>query len=628
VIGETRSGSSFRGLTHYLLHGTREQPKTPEWVELRNLLTADPERAWVDMDATATQNSRVRGPVFHIMVSPAPGDELTREDWRAVTDRILGDLGLGEHQVLVALHGDTGLPHLHLAVNRVHPETLRAWGTWRSKTRLEAILRKVEREWGLRVVPGRLAETDRAPEGRATPPLTPGEQAQLHHRATEPQVLAWRRELRGAFEEAGSWTDLAARLQVNGVHLVARGRGLVLSDGESFVKLSRLDRAYSRARLEARFGQPFADWRKEVGQFQEAARLYPRYAARALHDRRAGAALRTLQRTGRSLGWRPLLRLHGPLPPAASSAALAARRRARVLEGEHANDWDVFARRHLRPALVRAASWAEAESRLALYGAWLAPEGGRSRGLVVTDGRHATPIAGLDPRCRTERLEERLGPWSEWARSRRALLAAARRYHRVETSGDAAAVRWRRLTDLIEASERRLSEYDRLRDEYRRAEGRLRGLLRRQVGGSESAVQELLRAVRSAPVERVDGVVTSAGRWRPRLRRSRSGTREVVLEAARAYRTLVERVGRAAPPARSAARRLDRLRRQARLRNPHRLRQEQRQILLAAVRPLLGSGLRSLLARAAPGLGTALTVARLLGRLHRDLSRDEDRSRG
>jgi hypothetical protein len=626
VIGETRSGSSFRGLTHYLLHGSGENRKSPEWLELRNLARDDPDRAWRDMERVASQNGRVKEPVFHIVLSPAPGDELTRQDWLALADRVLSDLGLEEHQALVVLHTDTDHPHLHLAVNRVHPMTLRAWATWKSKTRLEGSLRRIEREWGLRVVPGRLAGADRSSRETAAPPLTSGEQAQLHHRASEPQVLTWRRELREAFEEATSWTDLAARLQVNGVHLVARGRGMVLTDGESYVKLSRLDRAWSRPRLEARFGQGFAEWRKEMRHFQLSARLYPRYAARAPHHRRAGAALRTLRRTGKKLGWRALRRLHGPWAPAVASAALAARRRGHLLDQGEQRSWNLFARRHLRPALGRARSWAEVESRLALYGAWLAPADGRPDRLVVTDGHHASPLEDLGAGSRLESLEGRFGSWREWERERRGLLAAARRLHRAEERGDPGD-RSRRLTGLIRASERRVSDYERLRDEFRRAEGRLRTLLRHETGRTDTEVLDMLTALRSTPPDQVDRFLLSQRTWQRRLGH-RSEGRSRVLDAARAYVRLSARVARAFPPARSAARRLDRLRHQAMLRSPHRLRQRQREILLAAARPLLGAGLGSLLARAAPGLGPALAVSRLLVRLHRGLSRDEDRSRG
>jgi hypothetical protein len=633
VIGEIGSGGSFRGLGHYLLHGSAgTHPKTPEWVELRNLASVDPDRAYLELEATASQNPRVRKPVLHVVLSPAPGDELGREQWRELADRVLGELGLSEHQALVVLHTDTGHPHLHLAVNRVHPRTLRAWGTWRSKTRLEGVLRKVEREWGLRVVPGRLAGAERSVEA-AAPALTRGERAQLHHRAEEPQVLVWRRELREAFEGARSWTELAGRLQVNGVHLVARGRGMVLSDGEVYVKLSRLDRAWSRGRLEERFGQGFAEWRREMKQFQAAAEIYPRYAARGPEHPRARASLRALRRTGESLGWRSLYRLAGPLSPAVAGVALAARRRKVALERVDRRDaveWEGFARGYLAPALGRARSWAEAESRLALYGAWLAPAGDRSSGLVVTDGPHTLPVGRLGAASGVERLEERFGFWETWQRARRKLLAAARRVEGSPSRFEREGRRWRRLVGLIRASERRIEGYEVLHEEYRRAERRLRERLSqgRRGGRRRSAeVQATLRAIRSASPGQVESVLASAGRPRGWRLGGRSRPEKDLVELAGRYRDLAGRLARAAPPARSAGRRLDRLRRQARLTNPHRLREERRHLLVEAARPLLASGVRSLVARAAPGVGPALKVLRILRRLQRDRSRGEDRSR-
>jgi len=128
VIGEVRSGSSFQGLVHYLLHGSAAAHlKEPAWVELRNLAGDDLERMAAEMRATASQNARVRQPVYHLVLSPAPEDRLERGEWREIAERVLGELRLEEHQEMLALHTDTGLPHLHLAVNRVHPDTLRAW---------------------------------------------------------------------------------------------------------------------------------------------------------------------------------------------------------------------------------------------------------------------------------------------------------------------------------------------------------------------------------------------------------------------------------------------------------------------------------------------------------------------
>jgi hypothetical protein len=324
--------------------------KEPAWVELRNLAGEDPERAAAEMRATASQNPRVRQPVYHLVLSPAPEDRLERRDWRELAERVLGELGLAEHQAVLALHTDTGLPHLHLAVNRVHPETLRAWDRWQDRPRIEKVLRGIEREWGLRRVPGRLAEVERGEVApRKGPGLTPGQRAQVRHRATEPQVVVWRRELRPDFEAARSWSDLAVRLQVNGVHLQARGRGLVVTGGEVYVKASSLGREYSRGRLEERFGQGFAEWRETRERFRAAAETYARYAHRSPGNLRARAALRGLRSAGESLGWRAASQLVGPLAPAVRAAAVAASRAQ--ARGSSREAWEGLLAERVVPAL-------------------------------------------------------------------------------------------------------------------------------------------------------------------------------------------------------------------------------------------------------------------------------------
>jgi len=651
MIGEVRSGSSFRGLTHYLLHGSAAtHPKVPAWVELRNLVDQDPEAAHLEMSATAAQNPRVREPVFHLVLSPAPEDRLGPEDWLAVADRILGDLGLEEHQALLALHVDTGLPHLHLAINRVHPHSLTAWDRWRSKTRVEAVLRQIEQEWSLRVVPGRLAGQERlGAEHPLPPPLSPGEQALLHHQASEPQVLRWRRALAPHFEAARSWTDLAARLHANGVRVEARGRGLVVTDGAVHVKASRIGRAYSRARLEERFGA-FAGWRKELERFDAAAGLYPRLTARSPVQPRARATARALRQSGARLGWRALSRLRGPLAPAVATLALGARRWGRVAgapDREDARTWELLVRRQLRPAIERASSWAEAEGRLRLYGAWIGAERPSGR-LLVTDGVRATPLEDLwegtqgDPVA--ESLTRRLGPWSAWERSRAALVAAAGRYTRAAEevrSPAGQADRWRRLGRVIRAAEERVERVERLGAELRAAEARVRALVdgerrgRRTLGRPGGALgaragqetEDLLARLRATPREQIPALLSSRLRG-GRLRGARVAPE--LMDAARRVRELSDQLRRRAAPARSARRRLPQLRRRARLLNPRQQRERAGAALVQAARPLVGIGLGSLLGRAAPGLGAAVRVVRLVGRASRRVARgrDADRDRG
>src|SRR5699024_3189956 len=56
-----------------------------------------------------------------------PQDGPTEEQMRKVAEGYLGHMGLEEHQALVVAHNDTAHPHVHIAVNRVHPERGKAW---------------------------------------------------------------------------------------------------------------------------------------------------------------------------------------------------------------------------------------------------------------------------------------------------------------------------------------------------------------------------------------------------------------------------------------------------------------------------------------------------------------------
>jgi hypothetical protein len=81
------------------------------------------------------------------------------------------------------------------------------------------------------------------------------------------------------------------------------------------------------------------------------------------------------------------------------------------------------------------------------------------------------------------------------------------------------------------------------------------------------------------------------------------------------------RVARSAPEARSAERRLADLRLRAQLLNPGSARVRVESGLRRAAQRALGIGLRSLLSRAAPGLGSALAVVRMVWSLGRQLER-------
>ena len=124
-------------------------------------------RAAAVMRATAALNVRCERPAYHVTVWFAPEDRPSeRAVWWAAY-RTLRDLGLQDHQSLVVRHTDADRAHVHLLVNRVHPETGRAWDRWGDARRLRATLEAQERVLGVRPT-GRNA----VPPGTAPPGAT------------------------------------------------------------------------------------------------------------------------------------------------------------------------------------------------------------------------------------------------------------------------------------------------------------------------------------------------------------------------------------------------------------------------------------------------------------------------
>ncbi len=262
MIGSRPSlGSGFRGLQQYLLHGRNgASPERSVWTSTRNL-PGEPEQSAGIMRATANESHRVEKPVYHLSVSMAPGEELGREELERVADRLLEDLGLEGHQVLLAEHADGVQQHIHLMVNRVHPETGRAWSAWRDYERIEGSLRGQERELGLRLVPGRHAPV-------------PGLERSIGTRLGVGGFTEEARELAGdAFRTAKSWQELHASLSGRGLTLQPSrsGRGLVVTDGRRYAAASKVAREASRWKLEAKLG-PYQGPSRDLGRIREIAR--------------------------------------------------------------------------------------------------------------------------------------------------------------------------------------------------------------------------------------------------------------------------------------------------------------------------------------------------------------------
>jgi hypothetical protein len=255
MIAVSSKGQSFRALAVYLATGrTGQEHDRVEWSSGRNLPTNDPEVAAKLMRATAKQNHRIQKPVYHLTLSFDPNDPVDRARMEQIADRVLMRLGLTDHQTVIVSHRDKDHPHMHIMINRVHPETSRVWDMSHDYRKIQEILRATEREFGLREVPGRLAQVpDRDAPDR--PDFTQGE---LRQRQRGESVFIERvRAHAQEFREATSWDGLEARLVRHGLSIVRKGQGIVITDGTYEAKASRIARDLSFCGLERRYGVPY-----------------------------------------------------------------------------------------------------------------------------------------------------------------------------------------------------------------------------------------------------------------------------------------------------------------------------------------------------------------------------------
>ena len=160
MIAVSSSSRSFAALGKYLVVGSDKVDEgRVAWTSARNLPTDDPELAAKIMRATASQNVRVSQPVYHLALSFAPRDVVDRSAMERVADRVLEELKLKEHQAIIVAHADRAHPHMHILINRVHPETGRVWDRWQDQPVIQRVLREEEARLGLRTVEASLDTT-------------------------------------------------------------------------------------------------------------------------------------------------------------------------------------------------------------------------------------------------------------------------------------------------------------------------------------------------------------------------------------------------------------------------------------------------------------------------------------
>jgi hypothetical protein len=110
--------------------------------------------AAAEMKGVESLNPRCNDAVCHYELAWPPGERPSRAEWVDSALYTLNQLGFEEHQYVLVAHDDKKHFHIHVMVNRVHPETYKAHTQYRDWITLDGAARHLEAKYGWSHTPG------------------------------------------------------------------------------------------------------------------------------------------------------------------------------------------------------------------------------------------------------------------------------------------------------------------------------------------------------------------------------------------------------------------------------------------------------------------------------------------
>lgn len=227
----------------------------------RNFLASRHESQRLEMIALATESIHSRMPVSHYVFSWKVHEQPTAAQVDELVDIFLRELGLEDCQVVYGLHWNTENYHVHIAVNRMHPVTLRVIDP-NNGFDIEAahkVVALVEHRqgWVSEVNARYRVDEEGQVELRPRKNVLKPKQAALDVECATGEKSAQRVAQERGHEiiaTAKNWEELHANLAAVGLRFERKGSGAIIFVGDVAVKASSVDRAFSLGKLQKRLG--------------------------------------------------------------------------------------------------------------------------------------------------------------------------------------------------------------------------------------------------------------------------------------------------------------------------------------------------------------------------------------
>lgn len=126
---------NFENIIDYATATIDKTTNVEKCIAIRTHGIIDLATAGNEMNAVAARNSRCKDPAFHFILSWPEHEHPDPDSIFDAAEHAIHNLGLTEHQYILAIHGNTDNTHCHIAVNRIHPKSYKSHHIeWAKKT--------------------------------------------------------------------------------------------------------------------------------------------------------------------------------------------------------------------------------------------------------------------------------------------------------------------------------------------------------------------------------------------------------------------------------------------------------------------------------------------------------------
>ena len=326
------------GLAKYITEPERvNQIEKCVYSEAVNFISTDLQSQAAEMVALSQEAVKSKDPIDHWVLSWKANERPTPQQASEAAAIFIKQCGLEDHQYIIGLHDDTENMHLHIAVNRVHPDTCKVAkinkGFDKEAAHQAIAIIEKKQGWSVEENPryrtNDLADLVIDPTTKRPQIFTAGEKQQQP--TTQAQAMEIQTGQKSAqrigIENAApiianstTWQELHAAMAEAGMQYQRKGSGAVVQVGTELVKASNIDRKASLSALE-----------KRLGPYQPSQVIQPiknhEYAPQPLKENQPGwheyIAIRDAQRAAKMHATTDQQKRHGE-----ERAALAAKQKA------------------------------------------------------------------------------------------------------------------------------------------------------------------------------------------------------------------------------------------------------------------------------------------------------------